>query len=98
MLIYHLIGRVSKDGELQIRLPEGIPPGEVEVVISVPGTTLDDAPWTDEEIRQMMQVEPKTGAEIAVLIDGMEAGFQHITDSVAWVEEQRREQREGSQW
>jgi hypothetical protein len=98
MLTYHLTGRVSKDGELQLRLPEGIPPGEVEVVITVSGATSGDTPWTDEEIRQMLQVEPKTGAEIAALLDGMEAGFRHITDSVAWVEEQRCKQREGSQW
>ena len=32
--------------------------------------------WTDEEIRQMMQkVMPKSGAEIAALLDEMEAGF-----------------------
>ncbi len=94
MLTYHLTGHISKDGELQIRLPEGIPPGEVEVVITVPGGPAEDTAWTDEEIRQMTQVTPKTGAEIAALLDEMEAGFQHITDSAAWVEEQRRSQRE----
>ncbi len=94
MLTYYLTGRVSKDGELQLRLPEGIPPGEVEVVITVSGAAApDDTPWTDDEIRQMMRVEPKTGAEIAALIGGMEPGFQHIADSAAWVEEQRRKQR-----
>ncbi len=99
MLTYHLTGHISNEGELQLRLPEGIPPGEVEVVITVPGAAAtDDIPWTDEEIRQMMHVEPKTGAEIAALLDGMEAGFQHIADSVSWVEEQRRKQRESSQW
>jgi hypothetical protein len=99
MLTYHLTGRVGKDGKLQLRLPEGIPPGEVEVVITVSDAAeSDDTPWTDEEIRQMMQVEPKTGAEIAALLGGMEPGFQHIADSVAWVEEQRRKQRESLQW
>ncbi len=99
VLTYHLTGRVSKNGELQLRLPEGIPPGEVDVVITVPGAApSDNILWTDEEIRKMTRVEPKTGAEIAALLDKMEAGFQHITDSAAWVEEQRRQQREGSQW
>lgn len=84
MLAYHLTGQVNKDGELQVRLPEGIPPGEVEVVITVPGAALPAEPqWTDEEIRQMMQITPKTGAEIAAMLDEVEAGFQHITDSAA---------------
>ncbi len=97
MSTYYLTGRVSKNGKLQVRLPEGIPPGEVEVVITVPGDPVEDAIWTDEEIGQMMQVTPKTGAEIAALLDEMEAGYQHITDSAAWVEQQRSSQRERAQ-
>lgn len=98
MLTYRLTGHVSKNGKLQVRLPDGIPPGEVEVVITVPGSAAESTAWTDDEIHRMMQVTPKTGEEIAALLDEMEAGFQHIADSAAWVEEQRHSQKERAQW
>jgi hypothetical protein len=103
MTILRLTGYVNTDGELRVQLPSNVPPGEVEVAVTLPDTDgAEETPWTpswtDEEIRQMMQVTPKTGAEIAALLDEMEAGFQHITDSAAWVEGQRRSQKAGSQW
>jgi hypothetical protein len=95
MVTYHLTGHVSIEGELQVDLPEGVPPGEVDVIITVPAGA---SAWTDEEIRQMMQVTPKTGAEIAALLQEMEAGYGHIDDSAAWVEEQRHRQRDDAAW
>lgn len=99
MATLRLTGRVNTEGKLQVELPPGIPPGEVEVIITFPESDDVAIPeWTDQEIQDMLRVTPQTGAEIARLIDEMEAGFDHITDSAAWVEEQRRSQREGSQW
>jgi hypothetical protein len=99
MTTLHVTGYVNADGELRAQLPSSVPPGEVEVAITLPDADKpDEPPWTAEEIEQMMQVTPRTGAEIAALLDEMEAGFQHITDSAAWVEAQRRSQRAGSLW
>ncbi len=95
MVTYHLTGHISTNGELQVKLPEGLPPGEVDVIIMVPARL---PAWTDEEIRQMMQVTPSTGAQIAALSEQMEAGYAHIDDSAAWVEEQRHRQREDAEW
>lgn len=98
MVTLHLTGKISTDGELQITLPPGVPPGEVEVTITVPSPIQDNETWTDEEIQQMMQIAPKTGAEIAAMLDDMEAGYQHIRDSVAWVEVQRRKYVAQNKW
>jgi len=98
MVSYHLTGHVGDDGKLRVELPEGVPPGEVEVIITVSDSLPEDADWTDDELREMMHVTPKTGAEIAALLAEMEAGYRHITDSAAWVEEHRRSQRERAQW
>ena len=98
MVTLHLKGKINTDGELQITLPPGVPPGDVEVIITVPSAIQDNEAWTDEEIQQMMQVAPKTGAEIAAMLDEMEAGYQHISDSAAWVEQQRRKHKAENQW
>jgi hypothetical protein len=62
-----------------------------------------DEVWTDEEIEAMMEAfrhpTPKTGAEIVAMIKEMgTTGWEHIEDSVAWVEEQRRKQSERYKW
>lgn len=82
MVTLHLTRRNNTDSELQVTLP----PGEVEVIITVPADSLDAGGWPDLEIQQMTQVSPKTGAEIAALLNEMEPGFQNIGDSAAWVE------------
>lgn len=89
MVTLHLTGKIDTNGELQVTLPPSVPPGEVEVIITVPSAIQDHEAWTDEEIQQMMQVAPKTGAEIAAMLNEMEAGYQHISDSAAWVEQRR---------
>jgi hypothetical protein len=98
MTILHLTGKIDSQGELHITLPPGIPPGEVEVSIRMPGETSSGETWTDEEIQQALQITPKTGAEIAAMLNDMKAGFQHISDSAGWVEAHRRSRREESQW
>ena len=91
---------VPKSRELTFQLPEEFQEAEVEVHVKVvpkapdEDATSDERPWTDEEIKEMMRPEPKTGKEI-VESDAI-GGWEHmgITDSVAFIEELRRKRRE----
>ena len=100
MATIHLTGRITATGELEAKLPEGLPPGEVEISIELPDSELpwDLRPWTKEELDDMMKFEPATGAEI-VASDSFGAwADEGITDSVAWVEEVRRKEQERHNW
>ncbi|HEX9943289.1 MAG TPA: hypothetical protein VGG03_14810 [Thermoanaerobaculia bacterium] len=50
--------------------------------------------WTEEDLKRALKIEPLTGAEIVEA--GLVGGWadEGITDSAAWVEEQRRKRRE----
>lgn len=58
-------------------------------VLSPPEAT-DETPWTDEEIAEMMKIEPLSGAEIVAA--GLTGGWADmgIADSAEWVNEQKR--------
>ena len=89
-MVIQLSGRITDSGKLELDLPSGLPPGEARITIEVPA----DSDWTSEELDRALQVTPLTGAEIveAGLLGGWsDAG---ISDSTAWVEEQRRRRRE----
>jgi hypothetical protein len=93
MAVLELRGRITKKGKLKVQLPEGLPAGEVTVRIEVPVTDWADQPWTEEEIHEMMKPQPKTGAEIAAMIEQMgpiELVDAEITDPVEWVKAQRQ--------
>jgi hypothetical protein len=110
MVSLQLKGHITKDGELKVELPDGLPAVEVNVTIELPADARiqtaspnddwENRPWTDEEIKELMRVEPKTGAESIAL--GHAGGWEDkgITDSVEWVEELRRKRREnrGISW
>ena len=52
----------------------------------------ENQPWTEDEIRDMMKPSPKTGAELAAMIEHMqpiEFVDPDITDPVEWVRVQR---------
>lgn len=91
-----------RNGELVIDLPKDVQDGEIEVRVTVktPADVTPDAEplWTDDELAALIRPEPKTGAEIVAL--GHTGGWEHkgITDSVAWVQEQRRKRREQRGW
>ena len=91
-----------RNGELVIDLPKDVLDGEIEVRVTVKkpvDSTPDAEPlWTDAELAALIRPEPKTGAEIVAL--GHTGGWEHkgITDSVAWVQEQRRKRRERRGW
>lgn len=101
MVTLHLTGRITETGELEIKLPEGLPAGEVQVTVEMPAEAAaeipwEERPWTDEEIREMMHFEAKTGAEIARMIKEEGGGWEDmgITDSAEWVDELRRKELE----
>lgn len=103
MITIRLTGRITEDGKLEVELPDNLPPGNVEVLLEVansadlPG---EPRPWTDEEIAELTKPgKPATGAEIVALLEKY-GGWEDIgiTDSVAWLEEQRRKRRERNQW
>lgn len=58
----------------------------------------DEAPWTREELAEMMKVTPKTGAEIVA--SGVLGGWANkgITDGAEWVNEQKRKRKERRRW
>jgi hypothetical protein len=106
MVSIRLKGRITENGDLEIKLPEGLPPGEVQVTVEVPAETnteelpWEERPWTDEEIREMLKSRhPLTGAEIVERLEA-EGGWEDmgITDSNDWLEAQRRRLREQNAW
>lgn len=80
----------------QARLMERLAAAMVDALS--PYNAADDTPWTDEAIAGMMQVEPKTGAEIVAA--GLLGGWadMDIEDGAAWVNEQKRKRQESRRW
>lgn len=87
-------GRITEEGELEIKLPEGLPAGEARITIEIsPGEA-----WTQEELERAVRIEPMSGSEMVQA--GLTGGWETlgITDSVEWVEEQRRKRRDQGAW
>src|SRR5579871_5736731 len=105
MTTLKLPGRITETGDLEVQLPVGLPPGEVTVRIDVPDVTpdWDQQPWTEQELTDLMQPDPKTGAEIAAMLANMpplDFADSQIGDPVIWLQAQRRkeENRLKSAW
>lgn len=94
MVTIHLTGHVTEDGELVFDPPKNLPPGEARITIELPAETRLEQDFTDEEIEELLTFTPKSGKEVVEL--GLTGGWEDmgITDSVAWVEEQRRKRKE----
>lgn len=95
MVTITIDGYMTEAGKLEFELPSDLPDDEFELVIkvsrekSVNSTADEDAPFTDEEIEELIQPRPKTGAEIAASdVIGAWADLG-IEDSVEWVQKQR---------
>ncbi|MEP7286509.1 MAG: hypothetical protein ABI947_12150 [Chloroflexota bacterium] len=72
---------------MEAKLPEGLPPGEVEIILHLSET---EVPLTQQELDEAFAFRPTSGAEIATSsVVGAWADLG-ITDSAAWVEEVRR--------
>lgn len=83
-------GRVTESGALECELPSGLPTGEARITIEIP---VEDR-WTQEELDEALRVAPWTGKQIVEA--GLLGGWadEGISDSVEWVEQQRRQRRE----
>ncbi len=98
MTTLQLTGRITDKGELEVKLPDGVQAGEVEVTIKLP---VEERPWTEEEIAEMLKPgTPKTGAEIAAKLEAGEYGdgWESVGDGATWVEEQRRKEQVRNKW
>ena len=95
MLTLHLKGQVTADGQLLVDLPQPIPDGDVNITIEIPNA---DETFTEAELSDLMTFTPKSGADVVAA--GLVGGWEDkgIDDPVAWVEEQRRKQREQRGW
>lgn len=82
----------------QARLMERLAIAMREVLDESDENTPDDEPLTDEEIAEMMKVEPMTGAEIVeARLTGGWADLG-ITDGAERVNEQKRKRKERNRW
>lgn len=97
MATIRLKGQITEDGRLEVELPDGLESGNVNVIIETSSSSPTTGPtWTDEEIEELMRIEPKSGADI---VAGLGAGWESLTVSGSdWVEQLRRRRREQSQW
>lgn len=89
-----LTGMITESGTLEAKLPSGLPPGEVRLLLELP----EDAPISPEELGALLKVEPLPGSEM------VKAGLtgcwkdQQIQDGQLWLEERRAEQRRTTGW
>lgn len=65
---------------------------------SAPAPVDDEAPYTEEELAELLRPDPKTGAEIVEM--GILGGWADmgITDGAEWVNEQKRKRQEKNRW
>jgi hypothetical protein len=104
MTTIELNGRITESGELEVKLPPGLPSGDVHVSIEFPENAANPEdlpwelrPWTEDEIREFLKFgQAKTGAEIAAKLQENSGWWENqgISDSVAWLEELRRQEAE----
>lgn len=101
-IVIEVTGRITENGELEVKLPDGLPAGEVQVqiVLNPPERPVEPETWDQDELAELLRIEPLSGAEI--IAAGLAGGWEDkgITDSSTWVEEQRRKRREarGATW
>jgi hypothetical protein len=95
MVTFHLKGQITDDGQLVFDVPENLPPGDVDIILEIPNV---DEQFTEAEIKELLTFTPMSGADIVGA--GLAGGWEdmNITDPVAWVDEQRRKQKERRKW
>ncbi len=99
MATIRLNGYITEMGEIKVDLPENHPVGEVHlIIIETPREDMETpgeiASWTQEELDDMLNFNPVPASEIET------GGWENlnITDSVEFVEELRRKERERRGW
>ncbi len=97
MTMIEVRGRINEHGQLEIELPEGMPPGEVRVIIEMAeGENLP--PLTEADLDDLLQTHPMTGA--AIVAAGLTGGWRDldISSGEAWVETQRSRRKNRWSW
>ncbi len=102
MVAIRLNGHITKDGKLEIDLPEGLPAGDVQVLIELSQQSDTQSPQTltRSEIQELMQIELKSSAQLVKQLEE-EGGWEDrgIKSGAEWVDEQRRKnERNLRQW
>ena len=94
MTVLQLEAEVTDTGELRLELPTPLPPGRARITIEIPAEEC----LSSEEIKDLMAVEPLSGAKIVEA--GLTGGWadQGITDANTWVQERRHRRREKRTW
>jgi hypothetical protein len=98
MVTIQLTGHITENGELQVELPAGLPPGNVQITIEMANTadlSWEARAWTPEELTQLSTPDPKTGAEIVAWLQAQNDWLD--TDGMTgeqWVEAVRRKEQE----
>lgn len=69
-----------------------------EAIIPPHEHSWEEQPWTAEELRELMRPDPKTGAEIAAMIESGEVdtsvwAAMDIPDVVEWLQDLRHQER-----
>lgn len=96
MTILELTGKITENGELEIRLPAGLPAGEVIVRIEVPESQVQESqPWTDQEIQELLIPKRLTMQQLSTWLDAtppVEAwgGINSNEDSGEFIHQRRR--------
>ncbi len=100
---YVLKGYITENGELQVELPPGIPPGEVQITIQAqPAAPSQDETWPEEERADLFpppeplpDFKAQSGAEVIAMLDAEDGWWDADTpDGQTWVEERRRKAAE----
>ena len=91
MSLIQIKGILTPDGKIEVELPDGWQPGEINVEINI------EPAFTDEEVDEMLNFSGKSLGEIDPALLGAGADWD-IGDSADWVEQLRRQRIGKSQW
>ena len=86
MAMIQIKGILTQDGKIEVELPDGWQPGEVNVEINI------EPAWSNEEVNEILNFEGKSLGDIDPSLLGAGADWE-IGDSAEWVEKQREKRR-----
>jgi hypothetical protein len=103
MVTLRLRGRITEMGELDVKLPDGLPPGDVQVDLTIQVLAEEylatvEPTWTPAELAALLKTEPKTGAQIVEWLEHERGWADDGSSGVEWVEAVRRREQERRQW
>jgi hypothetical protein len=87
----------TEDGEVRFKLPEGVTLDQLRIRVEIAESNLpssNEIDWTEAEIAEMLAFKPVPAEQIVT------GGWEdlNITDSQAWVEKIRQQNRSKRRW